>query len=177
MVCRTHQVVEDGFEFFAKRQLIAIISVPSIAACRGGGNSHASLLFGPLVGGGAGFCHDSVGSEALAAMPALAVHSAFGSPVVFMVVVVVRGLQSGEARPSACLPTPHAGSSVHTSLWSSLATVGRPIVVNLCRPASHLRGQVPHLGAWQLPNSWEFDRQNFSFHIIFLRRPVLTPHR
>jgi len=28
-VCRAHQVVEDGYEFFAKRQLVTIFSAPN----------------------------------------------------------------------------------------------------------------------------------------------------
>ena len=29
MICRGHQVVEDGYEFFAKRQLVTIFSAPN----------------------------------------------------------------------------------------------------------------------------------------------------
>lgn len=29
LVCRGHQVVEDGFEFFAKRQLVTVFSAPN----------------------------------------------------------------------------------------------------------------------------------------------------
>lgn len=29
LVCRAHQVVEDGYEFFAKRQLVTIFSAPN----------------------------------------------------------------------------------------------------------------------------------------------------
>ena len=29
LVCRAHQVVEDGYEFFAKRQLVTLFSAPS----------------------------------------------------------------------------------------------------------------------------------------------------
>merc|ERR1711916_360181 len=29
LVCRAHQVVEDGYEFFAKRQLITLFSAPN----------------------------------------------------------------------------------------------------------------------------------------------------
>lgn len=29
LICRGHQVVEDGYEFFAKRQLITIFSAPN----------------------------------------------------------------------------------------------------------------------------------------------------
>ena len=29
LVCRAHQVVEDGYEFFAKRQLVTVFSAPN----------------------------------------------------------------------------------------------------------------------------------------------------
>ncbi|CBY14474.1 unnamed protein product [Oikopleura dioica] len=29
LICRAHQVVEDGYEFFAKRQLVALFSAPN----------------------------------------------------------------------------------------------------------------------------------------------------
>ena len=29
LVCRAHQVVEDGYEFFARRQLVTIFSAPN----------------------------------------------------------------------------------------------------------------------------------------------------
>lgn len=29
LVCRAHQVVEDGYEFFNKRQLVTIFSAPN----------------------------------------------------------------------------------------------------------------------------------------------------
>ena len=29
LVCRAHQVVEDGYEFFAKRQLVTLFSAPN----------------------------------------------------------------------------------------------------------------------------------------------------
>jgi len=29
LVCRAHQVVEEGYEFFAKRQLVTIFSAPN----------------------------------------------------------------------------------------------------------------------------------------------------
>lgn len=29
LICRAHQVVEDGYEFFAKRQLITLFSAPN----------------------------------------------------------------------------------------------------------------------------------------------------
>jgi len=32
LVCRAHQVVEDGYEFFAKRQLITLFSAPNYCA-------------------------------------------------------------------------------------------------------------------------------------------------
>jgi len=28
-VCRAHQVVEDGYEFFAKRQMVTVFSAPN----------------------------------------------------------------------------------------------------------------------------------------------------
>ena len=31
LVCRAHQVVEDGYEFFAKRQLVTLFSAPNCA--------------------------------------------------------------------------------------------------------------------------------------------------
>ena len=34
LICRAHQVVEDGYEFFAKRQLVTLFSAPN---CEGGG--------------------------------------------------------------------------------------------------------------------------------------------
>jgi serine/threonine-protein phosphatase PP1 catalytic subunit len=29
LICRAHQVVEDGYEFFAKKQLVTIFSAPN----------------------------------------------------------------------------------------------------------------------------------------------------
>jgi len=29
LICRAHQVVEEGYEFFAKRQLVTIFSAPN----------------------------------------------------------------------------------------------------------------------------------------------------
>jgi serine/threonine-protein phosphatase PP1 catalytic subunit len=29
LICRAHQVVEDGYKFFAKRQLVTIFSAPN----------------------------------------------------------------------------------------------------------------------------------------------------
>ena len=29
LICRAHQVVEDGYEFFAKRQLVTVFSAPN----------------------------------------------------------------------------------------------------------------------------------------------------
>jgi serine/threonine-protein phosphatase PP1 catalytic subunit len=29
LVCRAHQVVEDGYEFFAKKQLVTVFSAPN----------------------------------------------------------------------------------------------------------------------------------------------------
>ena len=29
LICRAHQVVEDGYEFFAKRQLVTLFSAPN----------------------------------------------------------------------------------------------------------------------------------------------------
>ncbi|KAK4856436.1 hypothetical protein QYF36_017458 [Acer negundo] len=34
LVCRAHQVVEDGYEFFADRQLVTIFSAPNYCALR-----------------------------------------------------------------------------------------------------------------------------------------------
>lgn len=31
LICRAHQVVEDGYEFFAKRQLVTLFSAPSVS--------------------------------------------------------------------------------------------------------------------------------------------------
>ena len=31
LICRAHQVVEDGYEFFAKRQLVTLFSAPYVA--------------------------------------------------------------------------------------------------------------------------------------------------
>jgi serine/threonine-protein phosphatase PP1 catalytic subunit len=31
LICRGHQVVEDGYEFFSKRQLVTIFSAPNYA--------------------------------------------------------------------------------------------------------------------------------------------------
>ncbi|KAJ0111100.1 hypothetical protein Patl1_00097 [Pistacia atlantica] len=47
LVCRAHQVVEDGYEFFADRQLVTIFSAPN----------YCGLLQCPLVGvlGNAGY--------------------------------------------------------------------------------------------------------------------------
>jgi serine/threonine-protein phosphatase PP1 catalytic subunit len=30
LICRAHQVVEDGYEFFAKRQLVTLFSAPCV---------------------------------------------------------------------------------------------------------------------------------------------------
>ena len=32
LICRAHQVVEDGYEFFAKRQLVTLFSAPYVAS-------------------------------------------------------------------------------------------------------------------------------------------------
>lgn len=29
LICRAHQIVEDGFDFFAKRQLVTVFSAPN----------------------------------------------------------------------------------------------------------------------------------------------------
>jgi serine/threonine-protein phosphatase PP1 catalytic subunit len=29
LICRAHQVVEDGYEFFSKRQLVTVFSAPN----------------------------------------------------------------------------------------------------------------------------------------------------
>jgi serine/threonine-protein phosphatase PP1 catalytic subunit len=39
LICRAHQVVEDGYEFFAKRQLVTLFSAPNYCGARGIGAS------------------------------------------------------------------------------------------------------------------------------------------
>lgn len=34
LICRAHQVVEDGYEFFAKRQLVTLFSAPCVSSVR-----------------------------------------------------------------------------------------------------------------------------------------------
>ena len=43
LVCRAHQVVEDGYEFFAKRQLVTLFSAPNY--CDSQGNKGAFIRF------------------------------------------------------------------------------------------------------------------------------------
>ena len=42
LVCRAHQVVEDGYEFFAKRQLVTLFSAPNCALLPRGGGARAA---------------------------------------------------------------------------------------------------------------------------------------
>jgi serine/threonine-protein phosphatase PP1 catalytic subunit len=42
LVCRAHQVVEDGYEFFAKRQLVTLFSAPNCALPPRGGGARAA---------------------------------------------------------------------------------------------------------------------------------------
>ncbi|KAL8124938.1 hypothetical protein AgCh_012565 [Apium graveolens] len=65
LVCRAHQVVEDGYEFFAERQLVTIFSAPNYcgefdnagAMMSVDGNMMCSFQ---LIGGGSGYDYKSV---------------------------------------------------------------------------------------------------------------------
>jgi hypothetical protein len=41
LICRAHQVVEDGYEFFAKRSLVTLFSAPNCKSCT---HSHVEFL-------------------------------------------------------------------------------------------------------------------------------------
>ena len=45
LICRAHQVVEDGYEFFSKRQLVTLFSAPNY--CDSTHNKGAFIKIGP----------------------------------------------------------------------------------------------------------------------------------